>query len=49
MKNNRQFKSIRGLVHANLAAAMIISTCIFLTGIEKANDKVKSNNIPITI
>lgn len=38
----RRFQSIRGIVHANLAVAMIISTCIFLAGIEKNNDRVKS-------
>ncbi|EDV22145.1 uncharacterized protein TRIADDRAFT_59344 [Trichoplax adhaerens] len=35
----RRFHSIRGMVHANLAVSMIISTCIFLFGIEKTHNE----------
>ncbi|EDV22152.1 uncharacterized protein TRIADDRAFT_59352 [Trichoplax adhaerens] len=33
----KQFHSIRGLIHANMAASMIISTTVFLLGIQWTN------------
>ncbi|EDV22148.1 uncharacterized protein TRIADDRAFT_17306, partial [Trichoplax adhaerens] len=36
----RRFHSIRGMIHANLAGSLIISTCIFLAGIDRTDNMV---------
>ncbi|EDV22271.1 uncharacterized protein TRIADDRAFT_59345 [Trichoplax adhaerens] len=45
----RRFYSIRGVVHANLAASLIISTSVYIAGIQKTDNEVLCQIIAVVL